>query len=62
MTVRRYLVMARYWNLDRWEYTYKDCKTKSAALGAMKVLIDNTTPYQVSYTDREAEQPPEGRG
>lgn len=55
--MKRYVVMARYWNLDHYEVTSKECKTKEAALGAMKVLIDNTQPHQISYTDRKADQP-----
>ena len=57
MTKDRYVIMARYWNLDHWEVARKTAKNRTAALGAMKVLIDNTSPYQVSYTDTMADHP-----
>jgi len=51
----RYFIQARMWNGRDWERTGTTANSKSAALGAIKLLIDNVTPYQISYTDHGAE-------
>ena len=50
---KRYVLMARWWNGHGhdWDVTRKEIATKKALLGAVKLLIDETSPYQISIID-----------
>lgn len=43
--------MAHRWNGKDWDMTKKEIDTKRKLLGAVKLLIDETNPYQISITD-----------
>ena len=47
----RYIVMARWWNGKDYDITKKEVNTKNSVLGAVKLLMENTNPYQISITD-----------
>ena len=49
----RYIIMARWWNGHGWDMTRKEVKNKEAAIGAIKLLIKEVRPYQISFTDTE---------
>lgn len=51
----RYILMARWWNSKKWDIIRKDIDTKKQLLGAVKLLIDETNPYQISITDLKEE-------
>lgn len=53
----RYIVMARWWNGHGWDVTRKEVDTKKQLLGAVKLLIDEVRPYQISITDLEQKPP-----
>ena len=47
----RYILMARWWNGHDWDMTKKDIDTKDKVIGAVKLLLNETSPYQISITD-----------
>jgi len=47
----RYQIMARWWNGKDYDITKKEVNTKNSVLGAVKLLMENTNPYQISITD-----------
>jgi len=47
----RYILMARWWNGHDWDMVRKELDTKKQLLGAVKLLIDEVRPYQISITD-----------
>ena len=47
----RYQIMARWWNGKDYDITKKEVDTKNKVLGAIKLLMENTNPYQISITD-----------
>ena len=49
----RYQIMARWWNGRDFDITKKEVDTKNKVLGAVKLLIKNIPPYQISITDTE---------
>jgi len=49
----RYIVFARWWNGKDFDVTKKEVDTKDKALGAVKLLMKNISPYQISITDTE---------
>ena len=49
----RYQIMARWWNGYDYETITKEIDTKDKVLGAVKLLIKNVPPYQISITDTE---------
>lgn len=51
MTEVRYILMARWWNGYGWDTVRKELDTKKQLLGAVKLLIDEVRPYQISITD-----------
>jgi len=52
----RYKVMARWWNGHDWDMTEKEVDTKDKVIGAVKLLLKETTPYQISITDTGNDQ------
>ena len=48
---RRYAIMARWWNGHGFDEVCKEADTKKQLLGALKLLIDEVRPYQISITD-----------
>ena len=51
----RYIFMARWWNGKDWDITRKEFDTKNKVIGAIKLLLTNCPPYQISITDTEKE-------
>ena len=49
----RYMVMARWWNGHDWDITKKEIDTKNKVVGAVKLQLNETSPYQISITDTE---------
>jgi len=49
----KYILMARWWNGHDWDVTRKEADTKKQLLGAVKLLVDEVRPYQISITDLE---------
>ncbi len=49
----RYQIMARWWNGKSYDMVKKEVDTKNKVLGAVKLLIKNAPPYQISITDTE---------
>ena len=47
----RYIIVARWWNGHDFDIVRKEVDTKRQLLGALKILIDETCPYQISITD-----------
>ena len=47
----RYIVMARWWNGKDYDVTKKEMDTKDKVIGAVKLLLKETSPYQISITD-----------
>ena len=47
----RYIIMARWWNGNNWDITIRKVNTKEKVLGAIKLLLVNCPPYQISITD-----------
>jgi len=47
----RYQIMARWWNGKDYDITKKEVDTKNKVIGAVKLLIINAPPYQISITD-----------
>lgn len=47
----RYTIMARWWNGHDWDMTKKEVDTKDKVIGAVKLLLKETDPYQISITD-----------
>ena len=47
----RYIFMARWWNGEGWDMTRKEFNTKNKVIGAVKLLLTNCPPYQISITD-----------
>jgi len=52
----RYIVMARWWNGKDWDMTQKEMDTKDKVIGAVKLLLKETNPYQISITDTGGDQ------
>jgi hypothetical protein len=52
----RYIVMARWWNGKDWDMTKKEIDTKDKVIGAVKLLLKETNPYQISITDTSGDQ------
>ena len=51
MAKDRYVIMARWWNGHGFDVTKKTVATKKEALGAVKLLIEQVRPWQISITD-----------
>jgi len=54
--IKRYTLMARWWNGKDWDMTKKEIDTKDKVVGAVKLLLKETNPYQISITDNGREQ------
>ena len=47
----RYILMVRWWNGKDWDMTKKEIDTKDKVIGAVKLLLKETNPYQISITN-----------
>ena len=54
--IKRYTLMARWWNGKDWDMIKKEIDTKDKVVGAVKLLLKETNPYQISITDNGREQ------
>lgn len=49
--MKRYQILARWWNGHDWDEVYKEADTKKQLKGAFSLLIDEVRPYQISIID-----------
>ena len=49
--MKRYIIVARWWSGYDFDIVRHEVDTKRQLLGALKILIDETRPYQISITD-----------